>query len=91
MDLLKVSAIQKLYINDNKMQSVPSSLAAMERIELVNLDNNPLQKMPTPIPDLCYYRGMTPLPGPRWDLLKEHFEKELGINQVEPEASYIPD
>ena len=43
-----------------------------------DFDDNPIQGLP----EFVFFRGMTKLPGPRWDLLRPHFEKELQLNLV---------
>jgi hypothetical protein len=45
----------------------------------VDLDHNPTEELP----DTVYYRGMVRLPGPRWDLLRPIFRKELGLDKDE--------
>ncbi len=57
----------------------------------VDLDHNPVAHATTntttttttELPDIVFYRGMVRLPGPRWDLLRPIFRKDLGLDKGE--------
>ena len=78
-DILRIKGLARLFLNDNKIKHVPKELGELDKLTLVDFDHNPLQG----IPGDTYYRGMTRLPGPRWDLLRPIFRKDLGLDQEE--------
>jgi len=78
-DILSIKGLVRLFLNANKIRLVPKALGELEHLTQVDLDHNPTEELP----DTVYYRGMVRLPGPRWDLLRPIFRKELGLDKDE--------
>uniref|UniRef100_A0A6U5Y735 Uncharacterized protein n=1 Tax=Guillardia theta TaxID=55529 RepID=A0A6U5Y735_GUITH len=72
-DVTKMPTLQRLYLNHNKITYVPPEISKLDNLIVLDLDHNPLKG----IPEGTYFLGMTKLPGPRWELLKPHFQEEL--------------
>jgi len=58
-------------------------LGLLEKLTLVDADHNPTAGLPEEV----YYRGMTRLPGPRWDVLRPIFRNQMGLDLPDDDAT----
>jgi len=82
-DVLKIPGLVRLFLSANKIKRIPQELGLLEKLTLVDADHNPTAGLPEEV----YYRGMTRLPGPRWDVLRPIFRNQMGLDLPDDDAT----